>query len=240
MATSSTRTSLAARISIVIIDDHELIRELLSAALDLVSDFHVVGRAESAEKGIELCAKLRPNVVLIDSLLPGQQGPEAVAAILAASPLTRVMLISGTINSNSWRSALEGGARGFLPKSASLPEMATGIRAMHGGAIYIGRDAKQQLAGVVTGNEFRRPDLKLTQRERDVLAGIGRGLGSKQIASNLGVSVFTVENHRRRISKRTGLESIASLTLLAMEQGLIPPVREQSGADVPPAKAADE
>lgn len=238
MATSNTRTSAAGRISIVIIDDHELILELLCAALGRVSDFNLVGQAKDAEKGIALCAKLRPDIVVLDSLLPGQQGPEAVAMIMAASPLTRVILISGSINQNSWRSALEGGARGFLPKSASLVELATGIRAIHGGGTYIGREAQAQLRDVVPGNESRSPALKLTQRERDVLAGIGRGLGSKQIASNLGVSVFTVENHRRRISKRTGMDSIASLTLLANEQGLIPPVREHAGGGEPPANEA--
>lgn len=200
-------------------------RSLLASALATVSDFQVVGEAADAESAIALCSQLRPAVVVLDSLLPGQQGPEAVAMILAQSPRTRVMMISGTINPYSWRCALQGGARGFLPKSTSLHELVQGIRAVHAGELFIGKEAQPLLRRALTEIATKSSLPELSNRERDVLAGIARGLGSKQIASNIGLSVFTVENHRRRISKRTGLNSVAGLTLLALELGLIPPVR---------------
>lgn len=237
MAHDRTSSRLSPRVSIVIVDDHALMRNLLSSALGTVSDFTVVGEAGDAESAIDLCAQLRPDIVLLDSLLPRRQGPEAVAMIIAGSPRTRVMMISGTVNPYSWRCALQGGARGFLPKSASLHELVDGIRAVHAGALFIGKEAQPVLRRVLTEITAKDAPPELSNRERDVLAGIARGLGSKQIASNIGLSVFTVENHRRRISKRTGLNSVAGLTLLALELGLIPPIRVDAGGGTGSAKA---
>lgn len=225
MTSDSSLSRLAPRTTIVIVDDHVLMRSLLASALAKVSDFKVVGEAVDAESAIELCANLRPDIVLLDSLLPRRQGPEAVAMIIAGSPKSRVIMISGTVNPYAWRCALQGGARGFLPKSTSLHELVEGIRAVHAGAVFIGKEAQPRLRRVLSEMSEKDAPPELSSRERDVLAGLARGLGSKQIADNIGLSVFTVENHRRRISKRTGLNSVAQLTLLALQLGLIPPVQ---------------
>ncbi|MBI5691818.1 MAG: response regulator transcription factor [Verrucomicrobia bacterium] len=235
------RPNSSPRISVVIIDDHELLRGLLEQALNERVDMQVVGQAGDAEGGIELCGRLRPDVVILDSLLPGQQGPDAVQYLLRVSPGSRVLMFSGTTNPLALRRAIGCGARGFLPKSAPLREMVEGIQAVHAGQIFCGAGTRrliQRIMQDLPGNPHEGP---LSNRERDVLAGIARGLSSKEIAAQLGLSVFTVENHRRRIMDRTGVHSIAGLTLLAVELGLVaaPQRAGAGGANGRPSSGAD-
>jgi DNA-binding NarL/FixJ family response regulator len=228
------------RITVVVVDDHELVRELLTTALNQVSDITVVAQAVDAETAIDLCRLHRPSVVLLDAFLPGQQGPEAIAAIRQGSPLSRVLLFSGTTSPVSIRRAFAAGGRGFFAKSAPLHELIEGVRTVHAGQFYSGSGTRrlvQRILQDLTGGNTRS---LLSSRERDVLAGIARGQGSKAIAAQLGLSVFTIENHRRRMMERTGVDSIAGLTLLALELGLAPSphIRASDGEIVPTLIAA--
>lgn len=224
MDASSPSSRLTPQISVVIVDDHLLFRSLLSDVIGRISDFKLVGQCENAEEAISFCATRQPDIVLLDSHLPKQQGPEAVSSIIEASPRTRVIMLSGTVNTYAWRCALKGGARGFISKATSLHELVQGIRAVQAGDFFISKEAYAILRRVAETISAGDTPVEITARERDVLAGIARGLSSKQIAGQIGLSVFTVENHRRRICARTGLNSIAELTLLALSLGLVPPV----------------
>lgn len=208
-------------ITIIVVDDHELFRSLLVDALQTVPDFSVVGQAGNAESGLELCRLLRPKVVILDTVLPGQQGPDAVEAFLHVSPRSRVLMVSGMTNPLALRRALAGGARGFLSKTAPLTEMIEGVRSVHAGHIFCGAGSRRLMQAILVDLPTAGEDSPLSGRERDVLSGIALGLSSKEIAGRLGLSVFTIENHRRRIMDRTGVHSIAGLTLLAVELGLI-------------------
>ncbi len=232
----STNSPFAPRISILIVDDHVLIRMLLRTALGSISDFTVVGESSDAEAGVELAQKLRPDLVLLDSFLPGQHGPAAVPRFLEAAPRAKVLMFSGSVNPQAWRCAAAGGARGFISKASSMPELAEAIRCVHGGTTFISRDAQPLLRDATSDDTAAAsPAPQLSPRERDVLSGIARGLGSKQIAAELGLSVFTVENHRRRLAQHTGLKTVAELTLLALQLGLISPSPQFAA----PASAAD-
>lgn len=219
-------------ITILVVDDHELLRSLLVEALQAVAHFAVVGQAGDAESGVELCRSLRPAVVILDSVLPGRQGPDAVEAMLQASPRSRVLMVSGMTNPLAVRRALAGGARGFLSKSAPLTEMIEGVRSVHAGHVFCGAGSRRLVQAIMEDLPAGGQDSPLSGRERDVLSGIALGLSSKEIAGRLGLSVFTIENHRRRIMDRTGVHSIAGLTLLAVELGLInAPPRCEPGCD---------
>jgi DNA-binding NarL/FixJ family response regulator len=239
---ASAPASLAAHqpITVVIVDDHELVRALLTAALGQVSDISVVAQASDAESAIVLCRQHRPAVVLLDAFLPGQQGPDAIANIRQASPRSRVLLFSGTTSPVSIRRAFEAGGRGFLAKSAPLQELIEGVRTVHAGQIYSGSGTRKLVQRILQDLPVGNNRPVLSSRERDVLAGIARGQSSKAIAAQLGLSVFTIENHRRRMMTRTGVDSIAGLTLLALELGLVPPphVRTSDAENGPPFAAA--
>ena len=212
-------------IELLLVDDHSLLRGLLIDALTAVDDFRVVGDAPDAEAGIKLCEQLKPNVLILDSVLPGLQGAASVEAILRVSPRTRILMFSGVISPTSIQRALAGGARGYLPKSAIFPELVEGIRAIHSGRYFFGAGTHTLITGILAQGEKRTHGLMLSDRELSVLAGIAQGRSSKEIASQLELSVFTVENHRRRVMEKTGIHSVAQLTLLALELGLIAPVK---------------
>jgi DNA-binding NarL/FixJ family response regulator len=212
-------------IELLLVDDHSLLRGLLIDALTAVDDFRVVGDAPDAEAGIKLCEQLQPNVLILDSVLPGLQGAASVEAILRVSPRTRILMFSGVISPASIQRALAGGARGYLPKSAIFPELVEGIRAIHSGRYFFGAGTHTLITGILAQGEKRTHGLMLSDRELSVLAGIAQGRSSKEIASQLELSVFTVENHRRRVMEKTGIHSVAQLTLLALELGLIAPVK---------------
>jgi DNA-binding NarL/FixJ family response regulator len=228
------------QISIVIVDDHELLRDLLVPALRGAGDFNLVGQAEDGESAIELCQRLRPDVVILDCQLPGQQGPDVVGDILRASPRSQILMFSGTTNPLALRRALGEGARGFISKTAPLQELFEGIRLVHTGQIFCSAGIRSLMQRIMVDLPRVQSGVTVSKRERDVLAGIALGRSSKQIAAQLNLSRFTIENHRRRIMRRTGVNSVAGLTLLALELGLIslpPGVRTKPAAPLGAARS---
>ena len=170
---------------------------------------------------MEVCRTCRPHVLVLDAVLPGKQGPEAVKKLIRTSPTTKILIFSGQINPISLRLALDDGATGYLPKSAPFVELIDGIKAVHAGKLFWGAGTAPMIKRILSGATPRTGVEVVSRRERDVLAGIAAGRSSKEIAENLGLSAFTIENHRRRIMDRTGIRSIAGLTLFAVELGLV-------------------
>lgn len=210
-------------VSVVIIDDHELLRGLLANALENAADLRVAGQGGDAESAVELCRRLSPDVLILDSILPGMQGPDVVELVVRASPRTKVLMLSGAMTPVALRRALKGGALGFLPKTAPFSEMLEAIRTVAEGGFVTTESGRRLVQRTL--EDMSRPEATypLTERERGVLTGIASGKSSKEVAEELGLSVFTVENHRRRIMDRTGVRSIAGLTLLAVEMSLVKP-----------------
>ncbi|MEY4939162.1 MAG: hypothetical protein RIQ93_897 [Verrucomicrobiota bacterium] len=217
----TTAAKKAGLIRIIVVDDHLMVRNLVVNALAALHEFEVVAVASDAESAIELCREYRPTLILLDAALPGRQGPEAVAALLKASPESRVLMFSGVTNPVALRRAFAGGARGFVSKTAPLEELIEGIRQVAASHFFYGMGTRRMIQDILSDLPGTRDDKLLSMRERDVLAGIAQGKSSKEIAAVLGLSTYTIENHRRRIMDRTGVHSVAGLTLLALEQGLI-------------------
>lgn len=225
-------------VTVLLIDDHELVRSLVAGAIRETDGFDVCGEAANAEQAVEIARRTKPNVVVLDSMLPGQQGPDAVENILRVSPYSRVLMFSGVTDPLALRRALGAGARGFVSKSAPFDELIEGIRSVHAGSIFCGAGSRRLVQRIIQDLPGSEPSMPISSRERDVLSGIARGLSSKEIATQLGLSVFTIENHRRRIMDRTGVHSIAGLTLLALEMGLVSlPARDASLGSVLVAEA---
>ncbi|MFD4366749.1 response regulator [Rhodococcus sp. NPDC058521] len=210
--------------TIMVVDDHPMWRDAVARDLESAG-FVVAATAEGVETARRRAAAVQPQVVLMDMQLPDGNGADATAAVLAASPETRVLVLSASSERDDVLDAVKAGASGYLVKSASVEELVDAVRATADGqAVFT-----PGLAGLVLG-EYRRmsntpkddgPELpKLTERETEVLRFVAKGLSAKQIATKLSLSHRTVENHVQATLRKLQLANRVELTRYAIEQGL--------------------
>lgn len=212
------------QLTIMVVDDHPMWRDAVARDLESAG-FVVAATADGVETARRRAAAVRPQVVLMDMQLPDGNGADATAAVLAASPETRVLVLSASSERDDVLDAVKAGASGYLVKSASVEELVDAVRATADGqAVFT-----PGLAGLVLG-EYRRmsntpkddgPELpKLTERETEVLRFVAKGLSAKQIATKLSLSHRTVENHVQATLRKLQLANRVELTRYAIEQGL--------------------
>jgi len=186
-------------IRLVIVDDHPVFRDGLSASLSRLSDVEVVGVAATGEEAVELAAERRPDVVLMDLNLPGISGVEAIRRLVAAELATAVLAVTMVDDDDTVLAALRAGARGYVLKGSTGEEIAAATRTAAAGGAVFGPGVAARVLAMTTG---KRPIVReddLTDRERDVLAMIGEGANNAQIARTLGLSLKTVQNYVSRI-----------------------------------------
>lgn len=200
---------------VLVVDDHPIVCAGLSAVLGMEPDIEVVGTAADGPGAVSQAEALAPDVVVMDVALPGLSGIEATRRILAKRPATRVIGLSAMTEPGSMHAMLEAGATGYLLKSAAAEELVTALRAVTAGRRYL-CSALSALRSDVEGGE----QAELTPRERDVLELIVKGMTSKEIAAELGIAVPTVDTHRRKVTEKLGIHSIAELTKYAIRHGL--------------------
>jgi DNA-binding NarL/FixJ family response regulator len=205
-------------IRIVLVDDHPIVRQGLTSALEDEADFHVVGAVSSAEEAIALVPRLRPDVVLLDLELPGLGGVEAIPRLIEASPATKVLVFTAYDTDERVLGALRAGAKGYLLKGAAVADIVRAIRDVaSGGSALEARVAAKVVASVRTP---RAAD-HLTDREREVLGLIAQGLPSKQIARALNISERTVKFHTSSLLHKLGADNRAQAVALATQRGLL-------------------
>ena len=210
----------AKRNRVLIVEDHAAICEMLAVFVDSLPDFEVVGQAGSVDEAGQLVGDLRPDLVVLDWMFPDGSGAEFLARLRTAAPLAQVLVFSATTSAHAVREALTGGAKGFVEKGASMAELTAAIRAVAAGNAYFGPVIAQIVDELV--HTPMENSMVLSAREREVLGLLAAGLPSKEIAARLNVCVTTVHNHRASIAAKTGLHSIAQLTMHAARLGLIP------------------
>jgi DNA-binding NarL/FixJ family response regulator len=204
-------------IGVLLVDDHAVFRSSLRLRLDQEAGIGAVGEAGTAEQAITRVRHCKPDVVLLDLLLPRKSGYEAIPEILRASPETRVLVMSSQTGPSSVRKAISAGAHGYVPKRASDTELIEAIRRVAAGERYVDPDLGAQL--VVADNV---PALEpLSDRERDVLHLLALGYTNQEIGKQLFISVRTVDTHRAHIMRKLQLETKAELVLFALANGLI-------------------
>ena len=198
-------------IRILLVDDHPMVREGLVARLQAVPRFEVVGEAGGRGDALELLASARPDVVLMDVGLKDGNGIALGAEMLAAQPAVRLLMFSMYDNPEYVQRALQAGARGYVLKDAPATEIVSAIDAVAAGGTF--------LSAAVSGRLFRgqAPKPVLTPRESEILAKLGQGASSKQIARDLDLSVRTVEAHRQSIKRKLDLDGQAELIRYAVE-----------------------
>jgi len=208
----------AARIRIIIADDHLLLRQGLQVLIETEPDMVVVGQAESGESIVRLTVAEQPDVVVMDVSMPGGDGIGATARILRDCPTVRVVGLSRHSDPGYARRLFEAGAVGYVVKKTSVVELVKAIRVVFAGGIYVDTVMKPLLKDRPFGVANVRQPGALTDRETDVLRQIARGLSNKEIALDLKISVKTVEYHKARCSAKLHLSSRADIVKYAISQ----------------------
>lgn len=199
-------------ITILIADDHTLVRETWSFILNTDPRFTVVAECGSGEEAVELSKKLRPQVVIMDINLPGINGIEATQLIRKYSPASRILGVSLHTQPTYARKMIQKGAMGYVTKNSSREEMFKAIMEIQSGKKYICEEIKNILSEQVLSGEDPQNGLNaLSQREIEIIAYIKKGYSSKEIADALSISVKTVEVHRYNILKKLNLKNAAAL-----------------------------
>jgi DNA-binding NarL/FixJ family response regulator len=203
------------KISVLLVDDHSLVRRGFRRILEDEPDIAVVGEASNGEEAIQLAQKLRPKVILMDCALPGVNGLEATRKILAELPQTAILMLSMHPEETWVRQALEAGARGYILKNAMDLELGTAIRRVLAGETVL--DAQLSRPAALKGER----DYGLTSRELEILKLIVDGKSNKEIAAQLNLSANTVAVHRANMMDALGIHKTAELVVYAIRNGLV-------------------
>jgi DNA-binding NarL/FixJ family response regulator len=215
------------RIRVLIVDDHAMVRRGMRDFLDLHADLEVVGEAADGEGALEATTRLKPDVVVMDLLMPGLDGIGATAELRARRPSVEVVAITSFVEEEGITAAIEAGASGFLLKDAEADDLAAAIRSAHAGEVYL----DPAVAGIVvrrmrkdggrgTAGPSEASLSLLTARERDVLGRVARGLSNRAIAAELGMAERTARTHVSNILAKLGLSSRTQAALFAVEHRL--------------------
>ncbi|HVF97106.1 MAG TPA: response regulator transcription factor [Flavisolibacter sp.] len=200
------------KITILIADDHTLVRETWSFILNTVEQFVVVGECGSGEEAVEKAKQLRPDVVIMDINLPGINGIEATQLIRKFSPASKILGVSLHTQPTYARKMIQKGASGYVTKNSSREEMFKAIVEVQQGRRYICDEIKNILSEqVINGEDHQGGINTLSQREIEVIKFIRKGFSSKEIAESLDISVKTVEVHRYNVLKKLNLKNAAAL-----------------------------
>ncbi|HET8762959.1 MAG TPA: response regulator transcription factor [Gemmatimonadales bacterium] len=210
-------------IKVLVADDHTVVREGIRHVLEGEPGFTVVAEASTAADAVRLAEVEKPDVVLLDITMPGESGLQAAARIRKLVPDTRILILSMHDNPEYVLESVRAGAHGYLLKDSAATELRQAIRAVRQGEEYFSAPIAHRLRAAVRGQagELPGPLDVLTGREREVLVGIALGRTNKEIASELGISHRTVETHRESLMRKLGIKTVAGLTKLALETGLV-------------------
>jgi DNA-binding NarL/FixJ family response regulator len=220
-------------IKVLVVDDHSVVREGIRHVLDDGVRFVVVGEASSGVEAISVAVEVQPDVVVLDISMPGGSGLHAVSELLAKVPTVRILMLSVHDDLEYILESVRAGAHGYLRKDSTPAELRDAVTTVRSGNAWFSPQVASQLAGALrSGTVPPEPVLDrsaqlpsavdvLTGREREILIHIAEGKTNKEIGAVLGISTRTVEAHRDSLMRKIGIRTVAGLTRLALEQGLI-------------------
>lgn len=211
-------------VTILLADDHHVVREGLRALLEAEGDFRVVGEAADGLEAVQMSTRLKPAVLLLDLMMPGLNGLEVTRQVSRQSPQTRILILSMHGNEAYVLEALRNGANGYLLKESRRSEMVQAIREVAAGRRYLSTPLSQRAIDTYleTRDASVDPYETLTTREREVLQLAAEGNTNAEIAGRLSISPRTVEVHRANLMRKLVLQSQADLVLYAAWKGIIP------------------
>ncbi len=208
------------RIRVLIADDHAIVRRGLVAFLELQEDIEVAGEAADGEQAVAAAGRLRPDVVLMDLVMPNVDGIEEIRRIGEASPETRVVVLTSFADDERMFAAILAGAAGYLMKDAAPSDIARAVRMAHAGEPMLHPNVARRLMDELARPPAAVPPDTLTEREREVLLLIARGRSNKEIALDLSLSDKTVKTHVSRILQKLHLADRTQAALYAVRTGL--------------------
>jgi len=213
------------RITILIVEDHAIVREGFRRMLELEGDLEVVGEAQDGRQAVEMVKRLRPDVVLMDVAMPMLNGLEATRQVIKTIPATKVLILSAHGDLAYVTNAMESGAAGFLLKQTSATELYQAIREVHKGKTFFGPSISKRFDHFDPPSSGRTGMIKkaaeLTSREMEVLQLVAEGNANKQTAAELGIGIKTVEKHREHLMQKLDIHDTAGLTRYAIGAGVI-------------------
>jgi DNA-binding NarL/FixJ family response regulator len=205
------------RIRVLIVDDHAVVRRGLHGFLELLDDIEIVGEAADGNQAIEAAARLRPDVILMDLVMPERDGVSAIAAIKESMPEIEIIALTSFVEEGRVVGALEAGATGYLLKYADDEQVADAIRAAHAGEIRFDPAVTKLLTDRVRRAREHPQVEPLTEREHEILGLLGQGLCNKEIATALFITERTARTHVSNILGKLGLASRTQAALYAIE-----------------------
>ena len=211
--------------TIVVADDHRIVREGLRKLLETRPDFEVVGEASDGEEAVQMVLDKKPDVALMDIWMPRLSGIDATRRIGRRGPGTKVLILSMHEGRSYVEEVLRAGAAGYLVKSSSPGDLFSAIDAVRQGNSYLSTAITQQVVDAIArpGDPGPSSLAALTDREREVLQLIAEGLSSKEIASMLGVTLKTVDSHRSNLMEKLDIHKVSGLVRFAIRAGLVEP-----------------
>jgi two-component system response regulator NreC len=208
-------------ISVLIADDHSVLRAGLRLLVSAQTDIEVVGEAADGREVAQKAKSLRPDVVLLDLSMPGPRSGTVIRNILKASPKSRILVLTMHDDAAYLRSALSAGASGYLVKKAADTELMSAIRAVDAGRTFVDLTRSAGERAAPRDDQSQKRPKALSRQERSVLMLLAQGNSNQQIADKLAVSVKTVETYRTRLSEKLGLKGRSELYRYAAESGIL-------------------
>ena len=214
------------QITVLLAEDHAVVRQGLCALLNTDGHFKIVGEAQTGREAVDLALKLRPNVILMDIAMPVLNGLEATRQILAANPAAKVVILSAHSDDEYIERMNAAGVAGFLEKQTSADVLTKAIREVAAGRTFFSPAIAKRLRhkqGTAPGRDgaAKVGGVRLTSRETEVLQLVAEGSANKQVAAELKISIKTVEKHRQHLMDKLNIHETAGLTRYAIAQGVI-------------------
>jgi two-component system, NarL family, response regulator LiaR len=207
------------KIRVVIVDDHFMVRDGLKIFVDVLPDMECVGEASDGNEAIRVCQQVRPDVVLMDLVMPGMDGVSATEAIRKQLPETRVIALTSFVDKDLVQRVVRAGATGYLLKNASMPQLSNAIRQAHEGRPTLSVEATEALMSATADPTVVGQDL--TERELEVLAALGEGMTNFEIARRLSITESTTRFHITNIFMKLGVSNRTEAVRLALRLKLI-------------------
>ena len=214
------------RITVLLVEDHTIVRQGLRLLVEAKGDIEIVAEAKTGREAVQMAEQLRPDVIIMDIAMPLMNGLQATRQILKAFPETKILIFSAHSDPEYVEQVVKAGASGYLVKQSSGEVVAQAVRDLHKGKTYfnstISRHLRDEYQKSSDGVGLqKKSDTLLTSREAELLQLIAEGHVNKQIASELGISIKTVEKHRQHLMEKLNIHDIAGLTRFAIAGGII-------------------